>query len=973
MFDTGTHWGWFIGVALGSALAQNANCALAQITSDGTLGAEGSVVTPNLVINGISSDRIDGGAMHGNNLFHSFQQFNIDSNRGAYFSNPAGIENIVSRVIGSNPSNILGTLGVLGNANLFFINPNGIIFGPNARLDVNGSFFASTADSLIFNNGFKFSSTNPQAPPLLTINVPMRLQFGANPGKIQVQGNGQGIRITSELIDTTTGLRVQPNQTLALVGGDISLEGATLKTAGGRIELGSVASEGLVNLTPIEKGFSLGYAEVQNFGNIQMTQQASVDASGEGAGDIQVWGKRISLTDGSIIEASTLRSKQGGSLVINAQELLEIADITADEIPGGLYAWVYSGATGSGGNVNIQAGSVAIRNGGTISASTFGEGNAGRIEINVRDTVSLSGQGRSSIENDIGSRGVGDSGGISINTGSLFLSDKALITSNINGRGNSGGVNIVARDLVSLDDSDDITRSGTLILSRVNDLAEGNGGDITIKTGSLRASNSQITTSTSSKGNSGRVIIEAREQVALLRSTDIFTEVTCACETRSGRGGDGNGGDIKITTGSLFLDGGSNLRSDTEARGNAGNIFIAAQDSVIFSGSSDLFTSGAFSQVEREAVGRGGNINITTGILSLSGEQQINTRTQGQGDAGNIFIQANSISLANPQARIISDAAQQDRLPGTSGNGGDINITTNSLSITDRARVSANTEIRGSAGDITINANQLTLENRGIINSESVADQDGGNITLNIRDLMLIRGNSSISTNAGTALAGGNGGNITINAKSGLIVGVPRENSDITANAFSGSGGRVAINATGIFGITPLSLQDLQRLRPLDLDPRQLVTNDITAISQQNPSLSGQVTINTPDVDPSRGFVQLPTDVVNTPKLIASNCAAFGDGSEESTFTVTGRGGLPPNPNEPLSTDVVWSDTRLSATTTQHDRRETPAATPRKPKSETVAILPATGWVFNNKGEVTLISTASHAGVETTPATCPRP
>ena len=122
--------------------------AIAQIVPDASLGGERSVVTPNTVIRGLPSDRIDGGAIRGSNLFHSFQQFSIGEGRGAYFANPAGIENILSRVTGNNRSEILGRLGVLGNANLFLLNPNGIVFGANASLDVAGSFTATTANAI---------------------------------------------------------------------------------------------------------------------------------------------------------------------------------------------------------------------------------------------------------------------------------------------------------------------------------------------------------------------------------------------------------------------------------------------------------------------------------------------------------------------------------------------------------------------------------------------------------------------------------------------------------------------------------------------------------------------------------------------------------------------------------------------------------------------------------------------------------
>lgn len=136
---------WQIGITLAatSGIIFCGNRAIAQIIPDRTLGAESSVVTPNINIKGVPSDRIDGGAIRGSGLFHSFQELNVREGRGAYFNNPAGIENIFSRVTGINPSNIFGTLGVLGNANLFLLNPNGIIFGPNAKLDMGGSFFGS--------------------------------------------------------------------------------------------------------------------------------------------------------------------------------------------------------------------------------------------------------------------------------------------------------------------------------------------------------------------------------------------------------------------------------------------------------------------------------------------------------------------------------------------------------------------------------------------------------------------------------------------------------------------------------------------------------------------------------------------------------------------------------------------------------------------------------------------------------------
>ncbi|MHC5675641.1 filamentous hemagglutinin N-terminal domain-containing protein, partial [Nostoc sp.] len=162
--------------------------AQAQITPDNTLGGEASQIKQNVLINGALGDKIEGGAARGSNLFHSFSEFNIPDGQRVYFANPIGIENILTRVTGGNASNIFGTLGVAGAANLFLINPNGILFGQNARLDVQGSFVGTTANGVQFGNQGFFSATNPQAPPLLTIQ-PSALWFNQLNQNAAIQNN----------------------------------------------------------------------------------------------------------------------------------------------------------------------------------------------------------------------------------------------------------------------------------------------------------------------------------------------------------------------------------------------------------------------------------------------------------------------------------------------------------------------------------------------------------------------------------------------------------------------------------------------------------------------------------------------------------------------------------------------------------------------------------------------------------------
>ncbi|OUL26059.1 hemagglutination activity domain protein, partial [Nostoc sp. RF31YmG] len=205
-------------LAISGVIATLTNSVRAQIVPDSTLGTESTKLTPNANVQGLPATLIEGGATRGINLFQSFLQFNVGDGQRVYFANPAGIENILTRVTGSDPSKIFGTLGVDGKANLFFLNPNGIVFGPNARLDVAGSFLATTANSFGFENGLKFSATNPEAAPLLTVSLRPGLQFGANQSaSISNSGNlsvGQDLALIASNLDLQGKLQAGRNLTL---------------------------------------------------------------------------------------------------------------------------------------------------------------------------------------------------------------------------------------------------------------------------------------------------------------------------------------------------------------------------------------------------------------------------------------------------------------------------------------------------------------------------------------------------------------------------------------------------------------------------------------------------------------------------------------------------------------------------------------------------------------------------------------
>jgi filamentous hemagglutinin family protein len=974
-------------------LAFSASSTLAQElkpVADGTLGAESSVVTPTSP----QADRIDGGAIRGANLFHSFSQFNIGEGREAYFANPSGIENILSRVTGSDASRIFGKLGVLGNANLFLINPNGIIFGKNASLDVRGSFVASTASSLKFADGIEFSAKAAQSKPLLTVSVPIGLQYGTNPGSIQVQGDGQGIRSTSELIDTTSGLRVQPNQTLALVGGDVSLEGATLKTAGGRIELGSVGDNSLLNLTRNNKGFALGYDTVQNFGNIQLSQQAAVDASGAGGGDIQVAGRRVTLSNGSTIEASTLGAESGGAMVVNATELVEVIGESANgEFPTGLSASTYAGATGAAGDLTINTFSLLLRDGAQLSVSTSGAGKGGNLTVTANKVQligsAVDGRFLTALGVSAEPGATGDAGDLRVNTGELLIQNGAQLSASTSGAGKGGNLTVTANKVQLIGSSpNDRFLSG--LFTSAEPGAAGDAGDLRINTGELLLKDGAVLSAgTFSSGKGGNLTVKA-DSVQVIGRSAVGRSSTLSASANPGA--TGNAGELQINTGELLLKDGAQISAGTFGAGKGGNLIVKADSvQVIGRAADNRFPTGLFTSSQPKATGDAGDLRINTRELLIQNGAQISAGTFGAGKGGNLTVKADSVQVIGRSAdgqygsslvtqadrgatgaagdltintgelliqngqvtaatfgggkggnlTVIADKVQligtstgsqfsTGLVAGTQGTGkaGDLTITTQQLLISNGALATVSSLGKGVAGNLDITASSVRL-NQGNIIAQTLSG-NGGNLKLNIADLLLMRRGSEISTTAGTQQQPGDGGNITINAPSGFIVAVPRENSDITANAFTGTGGRVDINAFGIYGIQP-------RQSPTSL-------SDITASSEFG--VDGTVQLNTPDIDLNSDLVNLPSVPVDTKLAQGCNSPNYA----QSSFIITGRGGLPPNPKDILTPDAVQVDwVTLNPEIEKNSR--TNISTDSNPTTP-APIVEATGWVFGPKGEV---------------------
>jgi filamentous hemagglutinin family protein len=573
------------------------NTIQAQIIPDNSLGTESSLVTPNIDVDGIPSHRIDGGAIRGTNLFHSFQEFNVGEERGAYFTNPTGVESIFSRVTGTNLSNILGTLGVLGgSANLFLINPNGIIFGSNGSLDVKGSFVATTATNLNFADGTQFSTQLNEGQPLLTISIPISLGFGNNPGEIIVRGNGGGTRLTTDLIDTDFGLRVPPKEVIAFIGGNITIDGGTIKSPGGRIEIGSIVSPGIVGIENYKyfKNFSFNYTNILALGEIQLIQQAAVDASGYGAGDLQISGKNLLLANGSQIEFSTLANEPGGSATINISDTIEIKGTLVNGAfitPSGISTFVYPGATGFGANLDINARSLVLKESGAISTATLGMGSGGNLTIKA-DEIEVFGplssrQRAGGIATAVAPGATGNAGNLLIETDKLQISNGGTVSTTSLGLGKPGNIFVKATDFIELVGSASKETPSTL---SARSIGTANSGNIVVETPKLN------------------IIDGARTSVR--------------------NDGSGNAGNIEINSSFIYLDNQGSIAAST-ASGRGGNVILQAENLQIRRGSS-ITTDAA-------RAGDGGNIAINTGTLVTLENSDI-TANAFEGNGGNIQI-----------------------------------------------------------------------------------------------------------------------------------------------------------------------------------------------------------------------------------------------------------------------------------------------------------------------------------------------
>lgn len=575
--------------------------ATGQITPDRTLGAESSIVTSDINIKDIRSNQIDGGALRGASLFHSFQEFNIGEGRGAYFSNPPGIENILSRVTGSKQSNILGTLGILGNANLFLINPNGIVFGPNARLDVGGSFVASTANSMVFDNGFEFNATNPEAPPVLTINSPIGLQYRTQQPQALV--NAGNLAVTS-------------GHNLTLVGGSVAITGQ-LETLGGQVSVVAVPTERLVQLNQTGQFLRVSPASSPGGGEVAIAN-GSIRSNG---GRIRIQADWASLENTSISSSSKSDGDAGQiSLVVNSGSIKD-SRISSD-----------TNGRGDAGTIALNFNSASLEN-TFISSETTGSGNGGAITVTAADSISFFNN------SDIGSNtnGGGNAGRVEVTAGSILFENQSGIGSETRSGHRAGDI-IITADSVAIRDNSGFgsnTRSG-----------DGDAGNITINAGSLLVeNNSGAGSDTFSNGNAGIITINAGS---------LTIDNNSGFGSKAQEGSQGNAGEIVINAGSVLIQNNSGISSESFSTGKGGNVTFRIGELIVRERSQVA--------VKSSGSGDAGALIVIGDSLRLNNNGSLSASTVSS-QGGHIDLRVQDIQLRRG-SNIATNARGQDKVGG---------------------------------------------------------------------------------------------------------------------------------------------------------------------------------------------------------------------------------------------------------------------------------------------------------------------
>ncbi|PHJ61276.1 hypothetical protein VF14_09635 [Nostoc linckia z18] len=890
---------WLICVVLAeSVLAQSSN-----IVPDDTLNSESSLVEENFL--GLPIELIQGGAIRGINLFHSFREFNVSEGRSAYFINPsADIQNILARVAGTNRSEIFGVLGTLqsdfspSKANLFLINPNGIIFGQNGSINVGGSFVATTADAVRFNNQGLFSASSPEVPQLLTINPSAFLFNQIQPAPIINQSRGVNL-----YPGITSGITSSYEKSILLLGGNVIFDGGIITALGGKVEVGGLAENGSVALNIDGNNLDLIFPTNVAKADIYLTKQALINTTGEAGGETQLVGNNIKIAGQSEIISVTFRNQNSRNIKIQASQLdiFESSQIATLKY-----------AAGTGGNIIIDTQNLNIFDISSIGTNAEGIGKGGDIIINTQNlNMSLNMSGVTRLPVIVtNTSSTGDGGDILINTENLNMNLAFIGTATYGGQGNAGNVSIQATNSVNLNNSTLSTSS----IGLGNSTTQGAGGNMMISAKTLNLENVSAiaTTSFLGQGNPGDTTLKISDSINLSNS-GIFANSFSAA----------SGGNINIETENLNILDGSQLTNSSfdfisnnslDVLTKTNNFLDPAIEQTLLTAILLLRNDINLQNTQNLGQSNSGNINIraTKSVVMSSisptdknRQNIISTETLGAGKAGTFTLETGEF--------IARDGSVISTKTTSSGDGGNLIIKADAVELTDNAQIVALSEGTGKAGNINLNAARNLIATNSNISTSSI-QSSGGNININAENIRLF-GNSDIRTNVFTGAGGG--GDITLSANSIIAL----DDSDILSFASDGQGGDIRFN-TRAFLSSPL-------YRPTAFTTDTATINTLNDNQQVDVNASGAVSgtiTGVPDISfLQNSLTELPENAIDTNALLANSCIVRRNNQQGGSFFVTGSGGLPERPGDaplsPYSTGTMQSVSNQNNSSTRNISR----------------------------------------------------
>lgn len=660
---------------------------------------------------------ITNGTAANQNLFHSFREFSVPTAGSATFNlvNTPNITTIFNRVTGTTASSIDGIIRTIHSSQpvtVFLLNPNGIVFGANAKLNISGSFVGTTANRIQFADGTEFSAADP---PLLTITAPVGLQF-AHAASITVQGSGHRLTTSNPIAapyrytQPHSGLAVPVNQTIALVGGDIMLNGGVLTAPEGRIELGGVR-QGVVSLNPAT-GFAPSYGGVSEFGDVRLEQRSLADVNRINAGSIQVAGRQISLSDGSALWVQNRGTNPAGDIVVTASQLLKVVGSTPDvRVRSSIVNETVS--AGANGSVQITAPHVLVQDGAMLESRNFGSAIGGTVNINAGQLEVV---GSVPIVPDVFtlvgafSFSTGNAGNVNITAQKISVRDGGSLGTGTGGTGTSGTV-VINADTIEVKGTTPTLISSLIAASSLG--LGGNGGNLIINTRSLTLRDSGLVTASSiGSGSAGNVVLNASEFVDIagqisdsyrsaVSATIDFPKAGLRRLFGLGAQPQGNSGSVIINTPVLKLSQQGEVSVLNTGTGNAGTLKINADQILMNQGSIAAFTQ----------AGQGGDILIQSKLIQLRQGSRIIAAAAGQGNGGNITLNA-PVILGLENSDIVATAI--------AGRGGNIDITTQAIlglkyrdRLTPESDISASSQF-GVSGTVQIN-NPDVNPNSGLV------------------------------------------------------------------------------------------------------------------------------------------------------------------------------------------------------------------------------------------------------------------